>query len=161
MIRNEFGELIKTEWSKTALIRPNIVIDAFVVMPNHLHGILICYLAYKKSSVHLRALCSKEKYISPLRTSEIPLNDFFGFVAYFFSSSISSKSTYSPSFLSKIFFFFFEECEKTLLSSLGWLPFLLFLPKLNNERTKPNTKSRERTPMKIMRISMEKIRCIS
>jgi len=76
MIRNEFGELVKTEWSKTALIRPNIVIDAFVVMPNHLHGILICYLAYKKSSVHLRALCSKEKYISPLRTSEIPLNDF-------------------------------------------------------------------------------------
>jgi len=41
MIRNEFGELVKTEWSKTALIRPNIVIDAFVVMPNHLHGILI------------------------------------------------------------------------------------------------------------------------
>jgi len=39
MIRNEFGELIKTEWLKTALIRPNIVIDAFVVMPNHLHGI--------------------------------------------------------------------------------------------------------------------------
>jgi len=41
MIGNEFGELIKNEWLKTALIRPNIVIDAFVVMPNHLHGILI------------------------------------------------------------------------------------------------------------------------
>jgi len=33
--------LVKTEWQKTGIIRPNIVIDAFVVMPNHLHGILI------------------------------------------------------------------------------------------------------------------------
>jgi REP element-mobilizing transposase RayT len=38
---NEFGELVKTEWQKTGIIRPNIVIDAFVIMPNHLHGILI------------------------------------------------------------------------------------------------------------------------
>ena len=38
---NEYGELVKTEWQKTGIIRPNIVIDAFVVMPNHLHGILI------------------------------------------------------------------------------------------------------------------------
>ena len=38
---NEYVELVKTEWQKTGIIRPNIVIDAFVVMPNHLHGILI------------------------------------------------------------------------------------------------------------------------
>ena len=38
---NEFGELVKTEWQKTGIIRPNIVIDAFVIMPNHIHGILI------------------------------------------------------------------------------------------------------------------------
>jgi len=38
---NEFGELAQNEWLKTGIIRPNIVIDAFVVMPNHLHGILI------------------------------------------------------------------------------------------------------------------------
>jgi REP element-mobilizing transposase RayT len=41
MILNEFGELAKNEWLKTGIIRTNIVIDAFVVMPNHLHGILI------------------------------------------------------------------------------------------------------------------------
>ncbi len=38
---NKFGELVKTEWQKTGIIRPNIFIDAFVIMPNHLHGILI------------------------------------------------------------------------------------------------------------------------
>ena len=41
IMMNEFGELVKTEWQKTGIIRPNIVIDAFVIMPNHLHGILI------------------------------------------------------------------------------------------------------------------------
>ena len=36
-----FGEIVKTEWQKTGALRPNIDVDAFVVMPNHLHGILI------------------------------------------------------------------------------------------------------------------------
>jgi REP element-mobilizing transposase RayT len=38
---NKFGELVKSEWQKTGIIRPNIIIDAFIIMPNHLHGILI------------------------------------------------------------------------------------------------------------------------
>jgi len=41
MMLNEFGVLVKNEWLKTGIIRPNIIIDAFVVMPNHLHGIII------------------------------------------------------------------------------------------------------------------------
>jgi REP element-mobilizing transposase RayT len=41
MTLNEFGEIVKTEWQKTGALRPNIDVDAFVVMPNHLHGILI------------------------------------------------------------------------------------------------------------------------
>ena len=41
MMLNEFGVLVQNEWLKTGIIRPNINIDAFVVMPNHLHGILI------------------------------------------------------------------------------------------------------------------------
>jgi len=41
MMLNEFGVLVKNEWLKTGIIRPNIVIDAFVVMPNHLHVIII------------------------------------------------------------------------------------------------------------------------
>jgi len=41
MMLNEFGVLVQNEWLKTGIIRPNINIDAFVVMPNHLHGIII------------------------------------------------------------------------------------------------------------------------
>ena len=37
---NEYGRLVEAEWIKTASIRGNIKLDAFVVMPNHFHGIL-------------------------------------------------------------------------------------------------------------------------
>ena len=38
-----YGEIAKDEWLKTASVRPNVVLDAFVVMPNHLHGIIIIF----------------------------------------------------------------------------------------------------------------------
>jgi REP element-mobilizing transposase RayT len=38
------GQLVYLEWQKTAVIRPNIYLDAFVVMPNHLHGIIVIFM---------------------------------------------------------------------------------------------------------------------
>ena len=38
---NGLGEIVAEEWERTAMIRPSVVVDDFVVMPNHLHGILI------------------------------------------------------------------------------------------------------------------------
>jgi REP element-mobilizing transposase RayT len=35
------GKIVAEEWQKTAKIRSYIELDAWVVMPNHLHGILI------------------------------------------------------------------------------------------------------------------------
>jgi putative transposase len=40
MVLNEFGTIVRDEWLKTAEIRDNIEMDDFVVMPNHVHGIL-------------------------------------------------------------------------------------------------------------------------
>lgn len=37
---NEVGRVIAHEWQKTAEIRANVIIDEFVVMPNHFHGII-------------------------------------------------------------------------------------------------------------------------
>lgn len=43
MAANELG-LIATEcWLQISQVRPNIELDAFVVMPNHLHGILYIF----------------------------------------------------------------------------------------------------------------------
>ncbi len=41
MRRNEFGEIARLEWLQTAALRPDVELDAFVVMPNHIHGILL------------------------------------------------------------------------------------------------------------------------
>jgi REP element-mobilizing transposase RayT len=38
---NEIGELVEEEWRKTAIIRNEIELDEWVIMPNHIHGILI------------------------------------------------------------------------------------------------------------------------
>jgi REP element-mobilizing transposase RayT len=37
---NEFGHIAAEEWARTADIRPNVTVEAFVVMPNHVHGIV-------------------------------------------------------------------------------------------------------------------------
>jgi REP element-mobilizing transposase RayT len=34
------GEIVTDEWQKAPQIRPNVELDAWVVMPNHLHGIV-------------------------------------------------------------------------------------------------------------------------
>ncbi len=37
---NEFGQVIEDEWQKSSIIRQEIEMDVFVVMPNHIHGIM-------------------------------------------------------------------------------------------------------------------------
>ena len=41
MILNSLGKVIKEEWLQTADSRPLVDLDEFVIMPNHLHGIIM------------------------------------------------------------------------------------------------------------------------
>ena len=43
MILSEIGEIVRKEWHITPLIRPelNLYMDDLVIMPNHVHGIII------------------------------------------------------------------------------------------------------------------------
>ncbi len=40
MMLNEMGNIAYNEWMKTPELRPNIELDVFIVMPNHIHGII-------------------------------------------------------------------------------------------------------------------------
>jgi REP element-mobilizing transposase RayT len=40
IILNKFGITAQNEWIKTSQIRTYVELDAFIIMPNHLHGIL-------------------------------------------------------------------------------------------------------------------------
>ncbi|MDR2938456.1 MAG: hypothetical protein LBU92_05920, partial [Prevotellaceae bacterium] len=41
MVLNEYGKIALNEWIKTPNVRPNIQLGEFVIMPNHMHGIII------------------------------------------------------------------------------------------------------------------------
>lgn len=40
MILNKYGMIAKDEWLKTQKMRRSIHLDEFVIMPNHMHGII-------------------------------------------------------------------------------------------------------------------------
>ena len=35
------GLLVEEEWQRTEALRPNVILDEFIVMPNHFHGIVL------------------------------------------------------------------------------------------------------------------------
>jgi len=41
IILNDTGHIAYNEWVKTSEIRDNVTLDTFVIMPNHIHGIII------------------------------------------------------------------------------------------------------------------------
>jgi REP element-mobilizing transposase RayT len=38
---SEIGKIVKEEWLRTATIRPDIQLYSYVIMPNHVHGIIV------------------------------------------------------------------------------------------------------------------------
>ncbi len=38
---SKFGRIVKKEWNQTAKLRTGVVLDEYVIMPNHLHGIIM------------------------------------------------------------------------------------------------------------------------
>lgn len=41
MVLNQMGQIAYEEWLNTPLLRPNVSLDVFVIMPNHIHGIIL------------------------------------------------------------------------------------------------------------------------
>jgi len=50
MTLNEFGEAVKTCWLQIPDHFPNVVLEEFVIMPNHVHGILIIDNGYSRNN---------------------------------------------------------------------------------------------------------------
>ncbi|MDN3515970.1 MAG: hypothetical protein NG747_16455 [Candidatus Brocadia sp.] len=50
--------IVENEWVKTAEIRSNVIIDKYLVMPNHVHGIIII-LDGGRDTVHRVPTCEQ------------------------------------------------------------------------------------------------------
>lgn len=63
---NDFGEIVREEWLKTKGIRLNVDLDAFVVMPNHVHGIIMI----RDQSVGATRRVDSRRGVSPYAPTE-------------------------------------------------------------------------------------------
>ena len=50
VVLSSAGLVVEEEWRRTAMIRDHVNLDEFVIMPNHLHGILVFTGAAEKTS---------------------------------------------------------------------------------------------------------------
>ena len=41
MILSDIGKYVREEWINTGKMRPNIILDSYIIMPDHIHGIII------------------------------------------------------------------------------------------------------------------------
>ena len=41
ILLSAFGRIVDEEWHRTIQIRPTVALDAFSIMPNHVHGIIV------------------------------------------------------------------------------------------------------------------------
>jgi hypothetical protein len=55
MILNEIRWIVENEWKKTGEIRKEVTLDDFIIMPNHLHGIVIIDYVAHHVGAHGRA----------------------------------------------------------------------------------------------------------
>lgn len=86
LINNSFGEIVIDEWLQTKLIRNNVELDEWILMPNHFHGILIinCQENLSSNKDNLTGLKSKSlgaiigqfKSITTKRIRKVGLNEF-------------------------------------------------------------------------------------
>ncbi len=66
MVLNEFGKLVEEEWNKTKTIRKNVELDYYIIMPNHLHGIIIIDNAVGATRWVVQNISSKDRAIEPI-----------------------------------------------------------------------------------------------
>ena len=61
MFLNEIGQIVANEWVNTMNIRDNVIIHNFIVMPNHIHGIV--EITYNKNDE-----CLIGEFVSPTKS---------------------------------------------------------------------------------------------
>lgn len=71
MTLNVYGRIVTEEWLRTAHIRPNVVLDEWVVMPNHFHGILMIVDDGTKVRAHCNAPVRQGLHRAPQSLSSI------------------------------------------------------------------------------------------
>jgi len=63
------GEIVREEWQRTPIVRPEVMLDEFVIMPDHLHGIIV--ISEERNGVLRRGELFTPPKLFPIRRGAI------------------------------------------------------------------------------------------
>lgn len=75
---NQVGTIVRDEWSRSAQVRREICLDAFVVMPNHLHGIVLILTDHGPHSAGRKREGDRRSPLRPRGPGKRSLSSFIG-----------------------------------------------------------------------------------
>jgi REP element-mobilizing transposase RayT len=64
---SELGKIVRQEWLRTPMMRSNVELDEFVLMPDHLHGIIVLH-AERNGELEQSSNCGGELQFAPTKT---------------------------------------------------------------------------------------------
>lgn len=79
------GGIIAEEWARTAVLRPYVGLDAFVVMPNHLHGIIAIFREDNSANQRIAPAVNPARKAGELRAGSL------GAIVGRFKSSVTRR----------------------------------------------------------------------
>lgn len=65
MILNDYGGIIRSEWLKSPQLRRELHLDEYIIMPDHIHGIVIIQRKNHDKSVDIIGTCGRTSLPEP------------------------------------------------------------------------------------------------
>ena len=110
MLKNQMGEIAQKDWLSIPAHHKNVILDEFIVMPNHIHGIL--YLTDRDN-------LSEERNVATLRATSLP-NQTASPSDYF--SKISPKGNSLSAIIRSFKVVVTRDIHRKVSESFAWQP---------------------------------------
>ena len=93
MILNKLGNVVEEEWIRTKEIRKYVDLDYYVIMPNHLHGIIIIEQSIENVGATRRVAQNKEDRAIPriAPTKQTLISNSLGSIIGQFKSKVTKR----------------------------------------------------------------------
>jgi REP element-mobilizing transposase RayT len=78
VVANDLGDMVQREWLRSAIVRPELDLHSFVLMPNHLHALLTIVPAESRSDAEVVGGSASGVRDTPLRIQARSLGSTIG-----------------------------------------------------------------------------------
>lgn len=97
---SEIGKVVNEYWLKIVEYHPYVVLHEFVIMPNHLHGII--EIVKKEDIVDERIYSCKKEFVSPSKTIGSVIRGFKGGVTSSINKNMEPKQIWQSNYYDHI-----------------------------------------------------------